>query len=156
MPHPTPPICHVGIYRPKFADNVGTLLRSVYQMGADAIFTIGHRYTRQKSDTYNVTKQIPISHYDTTAQWLHAVQQSNPRPVIVGIEISGKTPLSTFVHPSHAIYLFGAEDEGLPEEILSLCDQTICIESVRQASYNLAVAGSLVLYQRMLQYQKTG
>jgi tRNA G18 (ribose-2'-O)-methylase SpoU len=66
----------------------------------------------------------------------------------VGIETEG-TPLSEFQHPAQAIYLLGSENDGLPEEILQKCNVVVSIESVLRKSYNVAVAGSIVMYHRM-------
>jgi tRNA(Leu) C34 or U34 (ribose-2'-O)-methylase TrmL len=43
----------IGIYHPKTRNNVGTLWRSAYQLGASGLFTIGRRYERQSSDTWH-------------------------------------------------------------------------------------------------------
>lgn len=42
----------------------------------------------------------------------------------------------------------------LKEDILSLCDDRVSIESVRGAMYNVAVAGTIVLYHRHLQHMR--
>lgn len=34
----------IGVYHPKTAENIGTLLRSAYQCGASGVFTIGTRW----------------------------------------------------------------------------------------------------------------
>jgi tRNA G18 (ribose-2'-O)-methylase SpoU len=38
----------------------------------------------------------------------------------------------------------------LPAYVQAQCDEIISIDSVRDASYNVAVAGSIVLYHRLL------
>jgi tRNA G18 (ribose-2'-O)-methylase SpoU len=63
----------------------------------------------------------------------------------------GGVELSNFQHPEQAVYLLGAEDYGLPEKIMQKCHQIISIESVRLNCFNVAVAGSIVMYDR---YQK--
>jgi tRNA G18 (ribose-2'-O)-methylase SpoU len=73
------------------------------------------------------------------------------RPVgatLVGIEMGGE-PLSEFTHPRNAVYLLGAEDYGLPPDILEKCNKVVSLQAIRQASYNVAVAGSIVLYDRV-------
>ncbi len=67
---------------------------------------------------------------------------------LVGIEIGG-TPLSQFRHPERAIYLLGSEATGLPARVLEKCNAVIALEAVRQASYNVAVTGSIVMYHRV-------
>jgi tRNA G18 (ribose-2'-O)-methylase SpoU len=134
----------IGIYHTKTKVNVGTLFRSAWQLGASGVFTIGRRYSRQASDTYNTTRNIPLRHYVTFDEFL------DNRPVgalLVGVEMGGK-PLSEYSHPRNAIYLLGAEDHGLPQSIMSRCNSVVSLQAVRRASYNVAVAGSLVLYHR--------
>lgn len=135
----------IGIHQTKYARNVGVLWRTAWQLGASGIFTIGCRYDhRTKSDCYDTSNNIPLRHYESFAEFftnlpIHAV--------LVGVEQGGQ-PLSEFVHPRNAVYLLGAEDAGLPGEILTQCRQIISLQAVRQAAYNVAVAGSIVMYHR--------
>lgn len=50
----------IGIYGAKNSDNVGTLWRSSYQMGAQFVFTIGGRYQDQATDTLDTCTRIPL------------------------------------------------------------------------------------------------
>ena len=134
----------IGIYHGKTEMNIGTLWRSAYQLGASGIFTIGERYKRQCSDTVKAYRHIPLRHYEDFEQF----NQNRPYAApLIGVEFGGHN-LSNFVHPKSAIYLLGAEDHGLPESILQQCQYIVSIESVNIASYNVAVAGSIVMYHR--------
>jgi tRNA G18 (ribose-2'-O)-methylase SpoU len=136
----------IGIYHTKTEVNVGTLWRSAYQLGASGIFTIGRRYKKQSSDTVNAFAQIPLRHYEDFDDF------QNHRPMdalLVGIEMGGHS-LANYVHPRSCIYLLGAEDSGLPQEIIDKCNHLVSIESVNTNSYNVAVAGSIVMYHRMI------
>lgn len=135
----------IGIYQPRSHENIGTLWRSAYQLGAAGIFVIGRSYRRQASDTETTLGMIPLRHYLTFEEFLLA------RPVgaqLIGIEMGGH-PLAAFQHPERAVYLLGSEATGLPERILRRCNAVVAIEAVNKASYNLAVAGSIVLYHRL-------
>jgi len=136
----------IGIFHPKTGMNVGTLWRSAMQMGAAGVFTIGRRYARQSSDTCGTERHIPLRH---SLDWDAFVAQRPIGAQLVGIEMGGRS-LAGFTHPDRAIYLLGAEDHGLPDTVLATCQSVVSIESVRQASYNVAVAGSLVMYHRLL------
>ena len=134
----------IGIYHTKTETNIGTLWRSARQLGAAGIFTIGRRYQKQASDTSKAPRHIPLRHYETFEDFLKF------RPfgaVLIGIEMGG-IPLSKFSHPKNAIYLLGAEDHGLPNKITSQCNVIVSLESVNHPSYNVAVAGSIVMYHR--------
>ena len=137
----------VGIYRAKTPQNVGTLWRSAYQLGAAGIFTIGHRYGHQVSDTLNTPHNIPLRQHDDWAAFMAA---RPPGAQLVGNEMGG-VALSEFKHPPLAVYLLGAEDTGLPPHVLAACQSVVYIEAARTDSYNVAVAGSLVMYHRLLQ-----
>jgi len=134
----------IGIYQSKTPANIGTLWRSAYQLGATGIFVIGKRYQKQASDVLSAIKYIPLRQYETVEHFL----ENRPHDTqLIAVEMGGK-PLSGFVHPERATYLLGAEDHGLPKAVLSKCQHIISLESIRTNSYNVAVAGSLVMYHR--------
>lgn len=134
----------IGIYHGKKADNVGTLWRSAYQLGAAYIFTVGARYEKQASDTMKAWRHIPLMAYE---DWEMFYDHLPYDAQLIGIEMGGHA-LATFVHPERAVYLLGAEDHGLPPEIMGKCLHIVELDSIRQASFNVAVAGSLVMYDR--------
>ena len=66
---------------------------------------------------------------------------------MVGVEIDERAELlHEFEHPKRAIYLLGAEDTGLPEEVLEKCHMIIKLPG--NSSLNVAVTGSIVLHDR--------
>jgi len=135
----------IGIYHTKTETNIGTLWRTSYQLGAAGVFTIGRRYKKQSSDTYNTIKHIPLRHYETLDDLLLC------RPygaMLIGVEMGG-IPLREFQHPKQAIYLLGAEDYGLPDKIIKQCNQIVSLEAIKIPSYNVAVAGSIIMYDRV-------
>lgn len=136
----------VGIYHGKTPANVGTLWRSAFQMGASGIFTIGRRYPKQASDTVQAYRHIPLRDFATFDDFL-AAQPYDCQ--LVAVEMGG-TPLSSFTHPERCIYLLGAEDHGLPAEVLAKCQRRVSLPSIRTNSFNVSVAGSLVMYDRMV------
>jgi len=130
----------VGIYGTKTVANVGTLWRSAANMGAAFIFTVGRRFPRQTSDTLKAWKHVPYFEFDSFDEF------RVPKDcVVVGVEQPGD-PLPTFKHPERAIYLLGAEDHGIPPELLDRCQEVVEVPSGR--CLNVAVAGSIVLYDR--------
>jgi len=135
----------IGIYQSKKVDNLGTLWRSAYQLGAAGVFTINRRYNKQPSDPFAVERQIPLRNFDNFAQFM---AQRPMNALLVGIEENG-TPLSEFEHPPQAIYLLGAEDSGLPNSVLEKCQLIVSLEAMVRSSYNVAVAGSIVMYDRV-------
>lgn len=135
----------IGIYRGKTVANLGTLWRSAYQLGAAGIFVIGHRYKPMASDVYRTWRHIPLRQFKTFDDFMEARPHDCP---LVGVEMGG-TPLAGFSHPQRAMYLLGAEDNGLPSHVRAKCQSIVSLEAIRTESYNVAVAGSLVMYQRL-------
>lgn len=136
----------IGIFHGKTPANVGTLWRSAFQMGAAGIFTIGRRYPKQASDTVQAYRHVPLRNYATFDDFLAALPYDAP---LIGVEMGGK-PLAKVTHPERGIYLLGAEDHGLPPDVIARCHRLISLPSVRTNSYNVSVAGSLVMYDRMV------
>ena len=141
----------IGIFQPRNKENIGTLWRSAWQLGAAGIFVIGRKQRKQTSDVLNVPQKIPLRHFESLDDFLIA------RPTgaqLIGVEFGG-TSLSSFKHPSRAIYLLGSETNGLSKEALNVCNEVIQIESVNTLSYNVAVAGSIVMYHRLINYRES-
>ena len=140
----------IGIYHPRNQLNIGTLWRSAYQLGAAGIFSIGRPYRNQSSDTARTMENIPLRSYLNFEEFM---RNRAVGAVLVGVEIGG-TPLASITHPKQAIYLLGSEDNGFSKQVLGACNEVISIESIRSASYNVAVSGSIVMYHRYLQFLK--
>ena len=135
----------IGIYHPMKSVNLGSLYRSAYCFGASYIFTVGHRFHKQNSDTVRSWRHIPLFNYQTSEDFL----KNRPHDcLIIGIEQTTKAKqIHGFAHPKRAIYLLGAEDKGLPGHILNLCNDVIEIPS--KQCLNVAMAGSIVMFDRI-------
>jgi len=135
----------IGIYNPKTAQNVGTLWRTAYQLGAVGVFTIGKRYKKQSSDPFQIPRHIPLRNFTDFDEFLKNRPDGS---ILVGVEQNG-TLLSAFDHPAQAVYLLGAEDDGLPDFVIEKCNAIVSLEAMTRSSYNVAVAGSIVMYNRV-------
>lgn len=135
----------VGIYRGKTASNVGTLWRSAFQLGASGIFTVGRRYPNQASDTVKAHRHVPMREYSDFDALFDTLPYSTQ---IVAVEMGGKD-LRDFAHPERAVYLLGAEDHGIPASVVARCHHVVSLPSVRTNSFNVSVAGSLVMFDRL-------
>lgn len=134
----------IGVFNGKNSANIGTLWRSAAILGADFIFVIGKRYQKQCSDTMNTPNHIPLYHYDDYDDFIKHVPYGCP---VIAVEIDeNSVPLENFKHPERCIYLLGAEDHGIPRSILDKCCGTI--QLIGDYCYNVAVAGSIVMYDR--------
>ena len=142
----------IGIYGVKTPENLGTLWRSADLLGASLIFTVGARYSTQATDTSKARQSIPLVHFDSLEQMRKAKDPSVP---LIAVELDENSySLINFVHPNSAWYLLGAEDTGLPKKALEFSSQIIQIPAVKDFSFNVATAGSIVLYDRFVKGQK--
>ena len=136
----------IGIENTKTEMNIGTLFRSAYVMGASFVFTINKRYKQQSSDTYKTSRHIPLYHYENFETFYNSMPYNC---MLVGVEIDPKAEMiKDFVHPERCIYLLGAEDHGLTHKAIEKCHRLIEIPSTR--CLNVAVAGSIIMYDRMI------
>lgn len=136
----------IGIENSKKEVNIGTLWRSAYCFEASFIFTIGARYEHQSSDTTKAWRHLPLFTYrDEDDFWGHIPHDIE----IVGIELTEDAkPLKEFAHPERALYILGPEDGNLSKRLQSLSSHIISIDSKR--CLNVAVAGSIVMYDRSI------
>eukprot|EP00936_MAST-01D_sp_MAST-1D-sp1_P002351 g2351.t1 len=103
------------------------------------------------TDTYCSWEELPALSFDSFA----AFAAARPRgATLVGVEI-GKTsvPLESFEHPPQACYVLGSESHGLPKHVAAACRFVVQLPAVRAASFNVAVAASIVMYDRLYKQQ---
>jgi tRNA(Leu) C34 or U34 (ribose-2'-O)-methylase TrmL len=183
----------VGIVgRHKTTQNVGSLWRSAFQLGASFIFTVGHKYKSfEATDTLVVHKRLPlIEHADWAsftqasprgATWVAvtvaAVDGEEAEPAKVDAlvaenaaaaavlvtatttitsdcSVSSAEPLATFQHPLRAVYVLGSDDSGLPLNVAVACHKHVVLPATRNGPFNVAMAGSVVLYDRLAKQQQ--
>lgn len=136
----------VAVYRPKTSANVALLWRSATVYGAAFVATVGHRYSQHPADTPNTPMHTPLHHYVDLDDLLAHLPHSCP---LVGVELDERAvPLDTYAHPLRALYLLGAEDDGLPAAVLARCHEVVQIPSPAAFSLNVAVAGSITIAHR--------
>lgn len=133
----------IGVYHPKTTENIGTLWRSAHNFGADFIFTIGKRYKKQASDTTKADRHIPLFEYESFDDFKKHIPKGCRMVFIEQTE--GANNVAHTNHPESAVYVLGAEDHGVPENIMvghqkMFIDTPMCL--------NVAVAGSIVMYDR--------
>ena len=136
----------IGVYHPKTAENIGTLWRSAQNFGAAFIFTIGKRYIKQASDTTNATRKIPLFEYVSFEDFKTHLPFGCR--IVVIEQTEGAQELSGAHHPESAAYLLGAEDTGIPEDMM-VGNQKVFVDT--PSCLNVAVAGSIVLYDLSVQ-----
>lgn len=138
----------IGIYQPRTAENVGTLWRTALVFGASFIFLIDAKYKKQRSDVFKTWSKIPLFQFETLDAFLQTVPYSCR---LIGIEQDQHAvPIQSYQHPERCLYLLGSENNGLPKILKDTCHELI--ELPGEQSLNVAVAGSIVLFDRIQQY----
>lgn len=134
----------IGILSGLSEPNLGTLWRSAYILGASFIFTVDKKYIAKGGDVTSAWTKIPLYHYDSFS----ALKQNIPYSTkLVGVEMGEQSyDIHQYKHPDRAIYLLGNEQSGLPPKVISECHELIKLPG--DYSLNVAVAGSLIMYDR--------
>lgn len=127
--------------------NVGNLFRSAHAFGAGFVFTVAADYSRPKdlhADTSDAAGSVPFYAFPDVASMVLP-----ERCKLVGIELlDDAVDLPSFHHPATAAYVLGRERGSLSPEMQARCDFVIKIPA--RFCINLATAGSIVMYDRML------
>lgn len=136
----------IGIENTKNRINVGGLWRSAWNFHSSFIFTIGRRYRQQASDTVKAWKNIPLYRYLDFDEFYGQMPKDCR---LVGVEFGEDArSIVNYCHPPRAIYLLGAEDNGLTDQALDRCHHIVEIPS--RHCLNVHVAGSILMYDRMI------
>jgi tRNA G18 (ribose-2'-O)-methylase SpoU len=132
-----------GISKPM---NLGNLIRSAHAFGASFVFLINadYRVRQARSDTSQAEFQLPV--YDFAS----ADDLRLPRGCrLIGCELVDEAvDLPSFRHPLNAAYVFGPERSSLTPAMLARCQHVVRIPT--RFCINLAVAGAIVMYDRLL------
>lgn len=111
--------------------------------GADFIFTIGKRYKKQASDTTKAERHIPLYEYESFDDFKAHLPKGCQ--IVFVEQAEGARNLEEMNHPETACYVLGAEDNGVPEDLM-VGHQKVYIDT--PMCLNVAVAGSIVLFHR--------
>jgi tRNA(Leu) C34 or U34 (ribose-2'-O)-methylase TrmL len=133
----------IGLYQPKTAANVGSVLRAAGCYDAAMVAASGQRYRRAATDTQASYRHLPLIQTDD----LHSVVPFDCVPVAVDL-IDGAIPLQRYAHPERAFYIFGPEDGTLGKAITGWCRDVVYIPT--RYCMNLAATVNVVLYDRMV------
>lgn len=139
----------IGVEGVSKSGNVGALLRTGHAFGAAFCFTIGTGWdsrAARRADTADTPSHVPLWRFPT----LDALDLPQGC-VLVGVELlETATDLPSFRHPLNAAYVLGPERAGLSAPLLARCRHVVRIPT--RFAVNLAVAGALVLYDRLMQH----
>ncbi len=141
----------VGLDNPKNKLNVGSVLRAAGCYDVSFVALSGNRpdsyINRVPTDTQKLYKHTPILRCDD----LRDMVPFDCVPIAVDI-IDGAIPLTGYVHPERAFYIFGAEDATLGYRITHWCRDVVYVPT--KYCMNLAAAVNVILYDRMSKRDK--
>ncbi|HEX2580589.1 MAG TPA: RNA methyltransferase [Dongiaceae bacterium] len=133
-----------GISKPM---NLGAVLRTAHAFRASFAFAIGSTFDAKEirlADTSEALANVPFHTYEALKDFVLPMGCR-----LVGIEISPSAiDLPSFTHPPAAAYVLGAERDSLSPALQERCDYVVQIPT--KFCVNLAVAGAIVLYDRMV------
>jgi tRNA G18 (ribose-2'-O)-methylase SpoU len=131
-----------GISKPM---NLGNLIRSAHAFGASFVFLLDpHDTISAPSDTSQAEKQLPLYRFGAVEELVL------PKGcALIGVELLDLAiELPSFRHPLNAAYVFGPERSSLSPALVARCDHLVRIPT--RFCINLAAAGAIVMYDRML------
>jgi TrmH family RNA methyltransferase len=154
LKHPTAPgsqkiTCAAALVSPQDPGNVGTILRTLDAVGADALFLLDggaelyHPTVIRSSMGTIFWKPIIQTSFDEFLQW---ARKGNYQ--LIGTSAYGDVDYQTLVPKSPWILVLGNEQKGLSIEQTNACDVAVSLPMKgRVSSLNLAVAAGVLLYQ---------
>jgi TrmH family RNA methyltransferase len=128
--------------------NLGSIIRTADAAGAGAVILIGETCDPYSVEAVRATMgsifavKIARASLSAFADWRRSWPGS-----VVGTLLSATTDFRAGGWMAPALIVMGAEQSGLPPEIVALCDMTVRIPMVGRAdSLNLAVAAGIMTY----------
>lgn len=141
--------CAVALVSPQDPGNVGTILRTLDAVGADALFLLDggvelyHPTLIRSSMGTIFWKPIVQTSFDEFAGWARKGSYQ-----LIGTSARGDVDYQTLVPNPPWILVLGTEQKGLSTEQTNACDVAVSLPMKgRVSSLNLAVAAGVLLYQ---------
>jgi len=138
-----------AIVSPQDPGNVGTILRTLDAVGADALFLLDggvqlyHPTTVRASMGTLFWKPVIQTSFDEFVRWSQERDYQ-----LIGTSAHGDVEYQTFVPNPPWILVLGNEQKGLSPDQTNACDLTVSLPMKgRVSSLNLAVAAGVLLYQ---------
>jgi len=135
----------IALVNPKNPANIGGVLRASGCYNAAMVVIAGARPIRLAqlaTDTAKAWRHLP----HVLVEDVFDVIPYNCVPIAVDLLPDAK-PLTKYIHPERAFYIFGAEDATLGKAITDKCRDKIYIPTI--GCMNLAAAVNVVLYDRL-------
>lgn len=142
----------VALVSPQDPGNVGTILRTMDAVGADALFLLDggvelyHPTVVRASMGTLFWKPVIQAGFEEFAKWTRKGKYQ-----LIGTSAKADVDYQTLIPQSPWVLLLGNEQKGLSSAQTAACDVTVCLSMQgRVSSLNLAVAAGVLLYRYAL------
>lgn len=139
----------VALVAPQDPGNVGTILRTMDAVGAEALFLLDggvelyHPTVIRSSMGTLFWKPVVQSAFEEFVKWA-----GNGKHQLIGASARGAVEYQTLVPKMPWVLVLGNEQKGLSPDQLKACDETVSLPMHgRVSSLNLSVAAGVLLYQ---------
>jgi len=140
----------VVMVNPKYPHNLAAAIRACSCFGVDNLIYTGDRMDIKPNE--RLPREERMKGY-AAVDWRRSDFPLNGRGTPVCVEVmENSEPLTTFVHPDDAIYVFGPEDGGVPQTFRLNCFRFVHIPA--HHCLNVAAAINVVLAHRFMQRMK--
>ena len=143
----------VALVSPQDPGNVGTILRTMDAVGADALFLLDggvelyHPSVVRSSMGILFWKPVVQASFKDFVQWVR-----DGKYQVIGTSARGDVEYHTLVPHFPWALLLGNEQKGLSHEQMDACDVTVSLPMKgRVSSLNLSVAAGVLLYHLMIE-----
>lgn len=125
--------------------NVGALLRSAAAFGFNHVILSPHCADLYNEKTIRASKGAIFNCYVERKPLPYAIQDFKTKGFRI-IAADAHASKSENIQNDQLVLILGNEGHGLSDDILSLIDQSVTIETKHVESLNVSVAGSILMY----------
>lgn len=145
----------VILTRVKYPYNLAAAIRAAACFGGDAVLWTGGRFHFADGERLPREERMKGYRHVTVEETERPFDRLRGLVTPVCVEITpASMPLTEFVHPDRAAYVFGPEDGHVPQSFRGLCHSFVHIPA--HHCLNLAAAINVVLFHRLMQRQQMG
>jgi len=147
----------VALVDPKYAHNVGAVVRAASCFGVGQVWYTGNRIAMDLKKKKRLPREERMKGYKSVelVQFDYFFDEFEPDVIPVAVEMRPNAELLTeFDHPEKALYVFGPEDGSIQNVHRRHCHRFVVIPT--RHCVNLAAAVNLVLYDRLAKRMRAG